>query len=148
MQIKQELIRKGMNIVCSPLSQKILNSAFGIDPSHFKMGFVKEPDGRWYADIRHWPGLFHSNLEMVAGADDLLNALDNGSGYVRMEVALDPDDKRDWFKMVKVSQTDMGATYKVLYCDQYHGKAWICNVGKFVMGKHPDCIFARQISAN
>lgn len=145
MQIKQQLIRKGMDLVCSPLSQKFLNSVFGIDPSHFTMGFVKESDGRWYADIRHWPGLFHSNLEMVAGADDLLNALDNGKGYVKMEVALDPDDKRYWFKMVKVSQTDMGATYKVLYCDRYNGKAWLCNVGKFVMGEHPCCIFVRRI---
>lgn len=145
MQIKQKLIGAGMNLVCSSLSRKILNNVFGIDPTHFTMGFVKEPDGRWYSGICHWPRLFHSNLEMVAGADDLLNALDHGEGYVRMEVALDPEDKRDWFKMVKVSQTVMGATYKVLYCESYNGKAWLCNVGKFVMGEHPQCIFARQI---
>lgn len=143
--MNQKLVRMGMNLVCSSATQKVLNHVFGIDPTHFSMGFVKEPDGRWYADIRHWPGLFHSNLEMVAGADDLLNALDRGSGYVKMEVALDPADKRDWFKMIKMSQTDMGATYRVLYCDRYNGKAWLCNVGKFVMGKHPDSIFARQI---
>ena len=82
---------------------------------------------------------------MIAGADDLLEALDNGQGYVRMEVDMNPADKRDFFKMVKVSQTNLGATYKVLYCDRYNNKAWLCNVGKFVMGKHPDAIFARQI---
>lgn len=139
------LINLGMSIVCSKGAQKILNSAFGINPRHFTMGFVKEADGRWYADIRHWPRLFHSNLEMIAGADDLLEALDKGKGYVRMEVDMDPADKRDFFKMVKVGQTNLGATYKVLYCDRYNKKAWLCNVGKFVMGQHPDAIFARQI---
>ncbi len=43
------------------------------------------------------------------------------------------------------SQTDMDAIYKVIYCDRYKGKAWICNVGKFVMGEHPKNLFARQI---
>lgn len=138
-------INLGMSIVCSKATQKLLNSVFGINPRHFTMGFVKEADGRWYADIRHWPRMFHANLEMIAGADDLLEALDKGNGYVRMEVDMDPANKRDFFKMVKVSQTNLGATYKVLYCDCYNKKAWLCNVGKFVMGKHPDAIFARQI---
>lgn len=146
MNFNRFLIRSGMGCVCSSAVQKILNRAFGIDPTHFTMGFVKEADDCWYADIKNWPSLFHSNLEMVAGADDLLEALDNGEGYVRVEVAMDPADKRDWFKMIKISQTDMGATYKVLYCDRYQGKAWLCNVGKFVMGKHPDALFVKQLS--
>ena len=62
-----------------------------------------------------------------------------------MEVDLDPVDKRNFFKMVKVAQTNLGATYRVLYCDRYNKKAWLCNVGRFVMGKFPDAIFARQI---
>ena len=143
--ISDFFINLGMSIVCSKATQKVLNKVFGINPQHFTIGFVKEADGRWYADIRHWPRLFHANLEMIAGADDLLEALDNGQGYVRMEVDMNPADKRDFFKMVKVSQTNLGATYKVLYCDRYNNKAWLCNVGKFVMGKHPDAIFARQI---
>lgn len=143
--VSDVLIASGMRIVCSKMSQKILNSIFGINPRHFTMGFVREADGRWYADIRHWPRMFHANLEMIAGADDLLEALDNGHGYVRMEVDLDPVDKRNFFKMVKVAQTNLGATYRVLYCDRYNKKAWLCNVGRFVMGKFPDAIFARQI---
>ena len=31
-----------MRIVCSKASQKMLNKAFGINPQHFTMGFVKE----------------------------------------------------------------------------------------------------------
>lgn len=143
--VSDVLIDFGMSIVCSKAAQKLLNNVFGINPRHFTIGFVREADGRWYADIRHWPRMFHSNLEMVAGADDLLEALDYGNGYVRMEVDMDPTDKRGFFKMVKVSQTNLGATYRVLYCDKYNKKAWLCNVGKFVMGKHPDTIFARQM---
>ena len=145
MQISNKLIAAGMKVVCSPFSQKMLNNVFGINPAHFTLGFRKESDGRWYADIRHWPKLFHSNLEMVAGADDMLDALDRGSGYVKVDVAMDPADKREWFKMIKISQNELGATYKVVYCDRYNGKAWLCNVGKFVMGKHPDSIFVRQL---
>lgn len=142
----QKLVTGGMSVVCSSLVQKVLNRVFGINPEHFTLGFIRESNSRWYADIKHWPKRFHANLEMVAGADDLLEALDNGNGYVKVEVSVEPSDKRDWFKMIKVSQTYLGATYTVLYCDRYKGKAWLCNVGKFVMGKHPDCLFVRQIA--
>ncbi len=146
MNVYEKLVTGGMRVVCSSVVQKILNRVFGINPEHFKLGFIREADGRWYADIKHWPKRFHSNLEMVAGADDMLEALDRGDGYVKVEVALNPENKSDWFKMIKVSQTYLGATYTVLYCDRYKGKAWLCNVGKFVMGKHPDALFVRQIA--
>lgn len=146
MSIYKKFVTSGMSIVCSSVVQKILNSVFGINPDHFKIGFIREADGRWYADIKHWPKLFHSNLEMIAGADDMLDALDCGEGYVKVEVVLNPDNKRDWFKMIKISQTYLGATYTVLYCDKYKGKAWLCNVGKFVMGQHPQALFVRQLN--
>lgn len=146
MNLYEKFVNGGMSMVCSSLTQKVLNRVFGINPNHFTLGFVREIDGRWYADIRHWPKMFHSNLEMVAGADDLLEALDKGKGYVKVEVDVNPADKREWFKMIKVSQTYLGATYKVLYCDRYKGKTWLCNVGKFVMGKHPDILFVRQLT--
>ncbi len=143
--MSETFVNLGMRVVCSKAAQFVLNRVFGINTSNFKMGFIREADGRWYADIKHWPRMFHANLEMVAGADDLLEALDNGKGYVYLEVALDPANKRDFFKMIKINQTYLGATYNVLYCDKYHKKAWLCNVGKFVMGKHPDALFVRQI---
>ncbi len=38
------------------------------------LSFVCEKNGNWYVDLPYWPGL-HRNLQMVAGADDLLDRL-------------------------------------------------------------------------
>ena len=44
--------------------------------TNYSISFTKEKDNRWYVDFPEWP-LSHDNLEMVAGADDLLDLLNN-----------------------------------------------------------------------
>ena len=47
--------------------------------------FNKEKDGRWYVELPEWPGN-HAELEMVAGADTLLEKLANGKRSVNIEL--------------------------------------------------------------
>lgn len=102
---------------------------------HFAIGFVKEGD-YWYADIKHWPGL-KWQLEMVGGADDLLNHLVKFSttpNYVKIQV--NPLSSTTG-KLTKEHENSKGATYR----DSLTGrKVWLCNVSKWAFGKHPDTI--------
>ena len=52
----------------------------------YNVSFTKEANGRWYVDFPNWP-LEHYQLEMVAGADDLLNILNSDDmNYVSLIV--------------------------------------------------------------
>lgn len=100
--------------------------------------------GKWYVDLPEWKGSFE-DLEMVNGADDLLEslALKLHKGSITFDVWLSkPDTPCGTLK--KIGQTLEGATYQVSNCMFYKGTAWLCNVTRFVFGGfHPDQIFFR-----
>ena len=67
-----------MNIVKNPRVIKqyiggVINERSAKTTS-YQLAFVKEKSGRWYIDLPEWEGA-HANLEMVAGADLLLDHL-------------------------------------------------------------------------
>jgi len=96
---------------------------------------------RWYVDLPDWEGDF-DDLEMVAGADDMLDVLSQG---VRECVTLNiwtskPDEP--CIHIHKIEETLDGATYQVNNCLWYKGTAWLCNVTKFVFaGRHPHDLY-------
>ena len=103
-------------------------------------------NGRWYVDLPTWEGAI-DDLEMVNGADDLLEALAEvtGSEQVKMEVWLEEPDEPCSI-LWKIDQDAEGATYEVQDCQYYTGDAWLCNVTRFVFdGYHPDRIFFRHV---
>lgn len=100
--------------------------------------FVKL-SGKWFVDIP-WDGDIN-DLQMVSGADTLLDCYNtNGSGIVTCKL-LEADDKprNGWcityFK--KISETEYGATYSVDDV-HYHSEVWLCPVLKYVLGEYPD----------
>lgn len=99
--------------------------------------FVKL-SGRWFADIPYEGDI--NDLQMVSGADTLLECYNtNGNGIVTC-VMLEPGDSRyDWgvtyFK--KISGTEYGATYSV-DGEYYRGEVWLCPVLKYVLDEYPD----------
>ena len=112
-----------------------------------QLRFYKHTDGRWYVDLPNWEGDFE-DLEMVAGADDLLEVLSHQlkTQSITFEV---------WTKMpnvpcglmTKIDQTRDGATYQVSNCMYYDSTAWLCNVTKFVFdGIHPNHIYFRVVN--
>ena len=83
--------------------------------TQLKVSFTKEANRRWYVDFPNWP-LQHYMLEMVAGADDLLDLLDEENptpNHVSLEVFTEKPQTYD-IELKKVhSALTKGAFYTV-----------------------------------
>lgn len=111
----------------------------------FTMGFRLESDNNWYADIARWPGS-HAQLQMVAGADDFLDAVNadhNLGGYVTLEVSANSFEGSD--HLVKTDQSNYGATYSIPSGAYGRQRLWLCNVSRWVFGHHPDKIYYKVV---
>ncbi|MBR1400883.1 MAG: hypothetical protein IJ562_04735 [Prevotella sp.] len=121
--------------------------------SRLRVSFTKESDGRWFVDFPNWP-LSHDNLEMVAGADDLLDILnDKTPNHVSLEVTTyeSPHD----VKLKKVhSALTKGAFYIVetpLVGWETNPNAirkkqlWLCPVTLTVLGYYPESIYFKVL---
>lgn len=103
--------------------------------------FYKEESNKWYIDLPEWieQGLDKADLEMVMGADELLDVLSNNTNAVIITFS---DKPYDGFKMVlsKLEEDEYGATYSV---DSFYDpiSVWLCPVTKFVMSEYPDTIY-------
>lgn len=116
-------------LLCHLFSKKIDNVEFN---KNYLLTFKKE-NGRWYADIKNWPG-FKSQLEMVAGADLLLDKIDSANkGIVKILIT----DKCNEYYLMKLEEDECGATYRDSFSDS---TIWLCNVSKWFFGKHPQVI--------
>lgn len=117
--------------------------------TQLKVSFTKEANGRWYVDFPNWP-LHHYMLEMVAGADDLLNLLNKTtSNHVSLEVYT-KKPKRFLVELKKVhSALTKGAFYTVE--TPLNGwerpnsirrkQLWLCPVTLTILGHYPKQIY-------
>ena len=94
-----------------------------------KYRFYREEDGRWYVDLPEWTG-DKEELEMVSGADLLLEALGHGEAWVSVE--LSTDYVADWPKLTHVGDGFYSN-------DAWHGPStiWLCSVTEWVFGYYP-----------
>lgn len=102
--------------------------------------FYKE-EGLWYIDLPDWDG-DKADLLMVAGADTLLDYIDDGTGAVIIDVSEAPFDLRN--VAVKVEEIDGGAVYYTDSINEVERRHdfWLCFVTKHVFdGRFPDHIF-------
>ena len=116
--------------------------------AQLRISFTKESNGRWYVDFPNWP-LSHDNLEMVAGADDLLDLLNDGSNHVKLMVYTTKPTKYD-VELKKVhSALTKGAFYTVetslLGWEKPNAirrkQLWLCPVTLTVLGHYPQQIY-------
>lgn len=107
----------------------------------YDVSFTKESNGRWYVDFPGWP-LSHDNLEMVAGADDLLDYLNDGSNHVKIHVEISKINKTTAeIKLVKdYSKLTRGAFYNVENGGRTK-RLWLCPVTLCVLGRYPKYIY-------
>jgi len=98
------------------------------------MSFEKESNGCWYAVIPEWPGL-HGALQMVAGADDVLEMLSGGRNFVTLNISNDHEIYEIWNRrgLVYVATHSSGGNYLV---HQLHKNIWLCSVAEWVFGGH------------
>ena len=108
-----------------------------------KLKFYKESDNRWYVDLPEWVGS-KAELEMVAGADSMLEYMAEGEAQVWLilsEQEFENADKLDFLRLA--TEIENGAFYKL---EKYKGieiglEMWLCDVTKFVFGDFPKTIF-------
>ena len=110
---------------------------------NFTLAFNKEANHCWYVDIPY--PLDHANLQMVAGADDFLDALDRGTGRVEVQFCDHPFDGMEHEWHATPEPESYGCTYDVT-SPLYQGRAWLCPVTLYVLGHFPKHIYIRQIA--
>lgn len=100
-----------------------------------ELSFERFADGRWYVVFPEYDGP-QDDLEMVEGADKMLDALTTDNLYVTLNVSLD-DPGLDFTLELK-SHDDFGAYYNVYNCPVFEGTVWLCNVAHEFFGEHPE----------
>ena len=101
--------------------------------------FEKWEDGRWFVVLSDYDGE-QDDLEMVDGADKLLDFLTTDNLYVSVDVGL--EHNADYpIQLTLVEHDVMGGTYHVNGLDGFNQDVWLCNVVHFVFGEHPEELF-------
>ena len=97
--------------------------------------FNKE-NGSWYIDLPNWEGT-KAELQMVAGADTLLDKLSNQGTSVNVTMSIEKKSPEGFQTLRRIIQTPPNG------CMYHLGIApvWLCNVTKFVF----DGIFPKKI---
>jgi len=106
--------------------------------------FEKLNNGRWYIVLPDYPGA-HADLEMVQGADKLLDQIDKkNKKWVGLSVEETPSNFD--FKLVFMFKLLGGAIYRF---HNPHGKnytIWLCKVTKYVFdGELPKRLYCTII---
>jgi hypothetical protein len=106
--------------------------------------FNKE-GGSWYIVLPDYPGP-KADLQMVAGADTMLDVMAQGKESVELLVSETPVSFFD--ELVKLDKNDLGsgAYYNL---QNYQGQElnhemWLCDVTKFIFGDFPPRLFIKQ----
>lgn len=100
----------------------------------------KKEEGKWYIDLPEWQES-KSALQMVAGADVLLDELSNNQTSIQISISTieKPLDYATLKKMINIPLTG-GALYHLGL-----KPIWLCDVTKFVFGEFPQQIHFKVI---
>jgi hypothetical protein len=105
--------------------------------THYR--FYKTEQNRWYIDLPEWKGS-QADLEMVAGADKMLDVLSDNGDQIKIEVdysCINKSNTHITLVLDKKHQQILGGG-----ADYYWGeeKIWLCDVTKVVFGFFPKYI--------
>ena len=107
--------------------------------------FYKSKDEYWYVDMPEWQGSIDA-LEMVRGADDMLDELSCHTGkdvYLQISTASFDDCER----LIKIQDDVVGGGAYYGYASTYEPKIiWLCSVSDWYFGYHPENIFFKTIA--
>jgi len=102
--------------------------------------FQKDIDGRWYAVLPEWEGE-RDELEMVMGADTMLDIMAEGDDEVHITLSTEPFENYTYMLFFKEEIYD-GATYD-LKGRYVNFDIWLCSVTKFVFGEFPKQMYIK-----
>lgn len=107
--------------------------------------FYKANFNQWYCDIPEWLGSV-SDLEMVSGADTMLDYFAKGETEVFLTLSTDSFTSPGCLKFIEEDKNHGGAWYilESYGDDNLNLKMWLCDVTKFVFGYLPKKIYIQQ----
>lgn len=105
--------------------------------------FYKDLENKWYIDLPHWTG-HKDDLEMVMGADLMLDILSQGEDTIHISFNI---NEPDLYRIKLVSTMD-GLADGMTYTSHWNNdlnvsnfEVWLCHVTKFVFGYFPNIIY-------
>lgn len=125
-----------------------ISGIFSNGRGEYTLSFVEDSDDRWFIDMP-WDGN-HDNLEMLAGADDLLTFLDT-EGKRRVTIHVIPSEEQlDVADHTELRQIDKSLTRGAHYdATSFTGfrmkKIWICPVTLCVLGRYPKFLYIKKV---
>ena len=105
-----------------------------------KLTFEKDYLLNWYVILPDYEGV-KSDLQMVEGADLMLDILAQDQWLITLNIDVEPNCNSE-LKLIKQSEDEFGATYK--FESKHEFDVWLCNVTKFVFGYFPDEIYINK----
>ncbi len=109
--------------------------------------FEKEEDNNWYVVLPEWEGNKEA-LQMVAGADVMLDILGKGNSTVKLKISLEEFDDSSVLDRIRILEGEgCGADY-VLH--EWEGKylnleMWLCAVTEWIFGFMPERIYFKKV---
>lgn len=101
----------------------------------------------WYIDLPKYPGP-KSALQMVCGADFMLDTLSGGKDEVNLRISLKPDfvtvDSFGFSESLTLAKTEQ-TTYGRWYEYKYSTPVWLCPVVIYVFGYYPETIYFKVL---
>ncbi len=114
--------------------------------------FNKEATG-WYVDLPEYiaGGGSKDDLQMVEGADVMLDIIREGKSTVSLEIDLHPFPEATKLLLVEKCDPYIGGGYYLL--EEWNGKKigmrmWLCNVTEWVFGHLPAFIYIKETPAS
>ena len=107
-----------------------------------ELTFEKWENGQWFVVLPEYDG-DQEDLEMVDGADKLLDFLTTDGLYVTADISL--EELSDSIVLEMAAHDEMGGTYRVDNLEGFNQDVWLCNVMHFLFGKHPDIIYFKIV---
>jgi len=111
--------------------------------------FIKEPAG-WFIDLPEFleQGGSKGDLEMVEGADTMLDIIAQGNSAVTLAIEETDFEGAELVQLTEKCDPYVGGGYYVLR--NWNGKEvnhtmWLCAVTEFVFGYLPEKIFIKQV---
>ena len=109
--------------------------------------FYKNSSNQWFIDIPEWGGDL-SELEMVSGADSLLDIISQGDFEVSLYISESPFNGSDVLNLIEVcDDSNGGAIYslKQLNNIQLNLEIWLCEVTKQIFNNYypPNIYFTK-----
>jgi hypothetical protein len=101
-----------------------------------KITFVKEEDHRWFVVLPEWEG-DKDDLEMILGADTMLDVLADGNTIVDLLISDEPFNHKFELKFVR---EDLGGSFYQVG-EPVSMEIWLCEIVKFVFGEFPKTIY-------